>query len=193
MEFLVISRSSLPPFDQMLLPPKTNSKCFIFTMMNFNFLELCSLFILQWSHVWNLIIHSVFPSMDTEFNSSWVAVWMRISSRIGPMSCPKHAVKNLIYPRKWLIPSGSVCVLLHLCLCSFAVPHWLPLMHAPPWLFINHSNSLATVRRVREKIICFQIYSKPSDNFYSSFLFFYLYLSLSPCHSLQWSASVMPI
>lgn len=74
--------------------------------------------------------------------------------------------------RKWLICSGSVCVLLHLCLCTFAVPHWLPLMHAPPWLFINHSNSFATVRRVWEKIICFQIYSKLSDNFYSSFLFF---------------------
>lgn len=100
MEFVVVSRSSLPPFDQMLLPPKTNSKCFIFTMMNFNFLELCSLFILQWFHMWNLIIHFIVLSMDIEFNSPWVPVWIRISSRIGPISCLKHPVNNLIYPKE---------------------------------------------------------------------------------------------
>lgn len=82
-------------------------------------------------------------------------------------------------PGKWLISPGSRAVLLwlglQLCvvfLRSFAVPQLEPTQACTPWLFINHRSSLATARRVWEKIIGFQIYSKLSDNLDSNFLFF---------------------
>lgn len=71
------------------------------------FFKLHSIFILQWLHAWNLILQFIIHSVDTEFNSPWVPVWIRISSRIGPISCLKHLLNNLIYPTKWLISSGS--------------------------------------------------------------------------------------
>lgn len=93
----------------------TNSKYFSLWWF---FFKLHSIFILQWLHAWNLILQFIIHSVDTEFNSPWVPVWIRISSRIGPISCLKHLLNNLIYPTKWLISSGSkkMFVLLKLCM-----------------------------------------------------------------------------
>lgn len=168
--------------------------------MNFNFLELCSVFILHWFHMWNLIIHSIVPSMDTEFNSPHVPAGIRISSRIAPISCLKHPVNNLNFQG-----NGSLVQAARQCWCGWGCscvwfssgvlqfPQLAPTQACTPWLFINHRNSLATARRVWEKNYWFPNLFQTLRQPWFQLPLFYHYLSLSSCRSLVWSASVMPI
>lgn len=150
--------------------------------------------------MWNLIIHSVIHSMDTEFNSTWVPVWIRMSSRIGPITAWNIYWITWFIPTKWLISSASkkmfVCCwsyawLSYRVCCYATVSH--SSMHKPDCSLTPQTATLHS-SMFGKKITCFQIS-------YKLWYTFILTTSLSPLseffffshHGLQWSVPIMPV